>query len=65
MPLSELRTPKGTRRRRKKDPLDDLEIESDLEGGEEVVKKERKKATEETLCMKCGKSKNPEVVRLE
>lgn len=46
----------------------DSELDSDFDENDESVAvakpKKRKQATEETLCMKCLKSSNPEVVSL-
>lgn len=42
---------------------DDMEEDEECDSGEEKdIKKERKKATDETKCKKCDKSSNPEVV---
>uniref|UniRef100_A0A0M3JFG2 ATRX n=1 Tax=Anisakis simplex TaxID=6269 RepID=A0A0M3JFG2_ANISI len=59
---------KKSRRRKKKklDPMDMNEMDCDDDelddSDHEHVKKERKMATEETLCKHCAKSSNPEVV---
>ncbi len=72
MPLSELRNLTATNssnrsgrkrsrgRKRRKD--DDDAIDSDDTCAQHIIAKERKKATVETLCKKCDKSSNPEVV---
>uniref|UniRef100_A0A914S6M5 Uncharacterized protein n=1 Tax=Parascaris equorum TaxID=6256 RepID=A0A914S6M5_PAREQ len=42
---------------------DDMEDDEECDSGEEKdIRKERKKATDETKCKKCDKSSNPEVV---
>uniref|UniRef100_F1KRZ9 Remodeling and spacing factor 1 n=2 Tax=Ascaris TaxID=6251 RepID=F1KRZ9_ASCSU len=44
---------------------DDMEEDEECDSGEEKdIKKERKKATDETKCKKCDKSSNPEVLLL-